>query len=120
MKKREKIESHLAGCYHCLDKLAAIHDGLKFIKRKSTKRRRKMKREDLILFMAVISFIGSFIFRGYFLQFLAATILLGIKWIVDTKSNKMLIMVYDAWKRGGESEAGRVLKDIETRERIDL
>lgn len=116
LEKKKAIESHLAGCYHCLDMVTSIHDGIKFY---NPKRRYKMKKEDLFLIMAIISFLLSFIFSRYFLQFLTATIIFGIKWIVDSKSSKTLIMIYEAWKRGGEREAGRILREIETKERID-
>lgn len=110
-KEAQRIEMHIDACYSCLDMLVSIHDGIS----RTRKRRYKLKRESLYLLMAIICFILSFLFRGYFLQFLAATLLLGIKWIVDSKSSRMLIMIYEAWKRGGEREAGRILKDIERR-----
>lgn len=109
---RKGVESHLAKCYHCLDVMISIHSG---IKDSYYKRRWVLKKEVLFLIMAVICFLSSFIFSRFFLQFLTATIILGIKWIVDSKSSRMLIMIYEAWKRGGESEAGRILKNIDTK-----
>jgi hypothetical protein len=46
-------------------------------------------------------------------QFLTATLLLGIKWVADAKSTKMLVMIYEAWKNGGEKEASRILSSLE-------
>jgi len=57
----------------------------------------------------------SFTVPQYFIQLLVATLLLGIKWIVDAKSIKMFIMVYDAWKKGGEKEASRILSALDTK-----
>jgi len=109
---REGIESHLAKCYYCLDMVVSIHSG---IENSYYKRRWGLKKETLFLLMAVICFLSSFIFSRFFLQFLTATTILGIKWIVDSKSSRMLITIYEAWKRGGEREAGRILKDIDTK-----
>ena len=112
--ERGKIERHLAECYRCLDILVSIYDGTKKI---AKTRRVKLKKEHIFLVVAIIAFALSFIFSRYFLQFLTATIVFGIKWIVDSKSTKTLIMINEAWKRGGEIEAIRVLKDIKTRGR---
>jgi hypothetical protein len=109
--ERGKIERHLAECYRCLDILVSIHDGTKKI---AKTRRVILKKEHMFLAVAIIAFTLSFIFSRYFLQFLTATIVFGIKWIVDSKSTKTLIMINEAWKRGGEVEAMRVLKDIKT------
>ena len=50
-----------------------------------------------------------------FLQLLVATILLGIKWITDSRTTKMLIMIHDAWKRGDEKETSRILERFDTK-----
>lgn len=111
-REKMRIESHLAGCYRCLDGLVAINSGMKPY---GGARRRVLKKEYICLIAAIVCFAFSFIYSRYFLQFLAATLILGIKWIVDSKTNRMLIMIYDAYKRGGEKEAGRVLKETERR-----
>lgn len=73
-----------------------------------------MKKINIYLVLAVMSFILSFVFPQYFLQFLTATLLLGIKWVADSKSTKMLVMIYEAWKKGGEKEASRILKSFDS------
>lgn len=108
-KDKMRTESHLAECYHCLDTLTAIYKGAKAL---GNKRRLNLKREYMYLILAILCFASSFVFSRYFLQFLAATLILGMKWIVDSKTNRILIMIYDAYKRGGEREAGRVLKEM--------
>ena len=110
-KEKGKLESHLVKCYYCLDNVVVIYEGINFYNRG----RPKLKKESIFLILAIISFIASFIFGRYFLQFLVATIIFGIKWIVDSKTSRMLIMIYDAWRKGGEREAGRILKKIERR-----
>ena len=72
-----------------------------------------MKKINIYLILAIISFILSFVFQHYFVQFLTATLLLGIKWISDAKSTKMLVMIYEAWKKGGEKEASRILSSLD-------
>jgi hypothetical protein len=68
----------------------------------------------------VASFALSFVFPRYFLQFLVATILLGAKWIIDAKNTRMLVMIYEAWRKGGEKEASRILESmkVDTKNRL--
>jgi len=79
-----------------------------------------MKKLNIYLLLAVVSFVLSFAIRQYFVQFLVATLLLGVKWIADSKSAKMLVMIYEAWKKGGEKEASRILNvlDAESKNRL--
>jgi len=106
--ERDAAESHIAGCYHCLDILVSINKGVRFQRIKGV----KMRKEHIFLLMAVMSFILSFVLSSYFLQLLTATVIFGIKWIIDSKSTRMLIMVHEAWKKGGDNEALRVIKDL--------
>ena len=73
-----------------------------------------MKRINLYLILAVIAFSLSFVTPRYFVQLLVATLVLGIKWVADSRSTKMLIAIYDAWKTGGLQGAGRVLEKLDT------
>lgn len=117
LEARRRIESHLAGCYHCLDAVVSINKGMMDF---NNRRRYKLKTENIFLSFALISFLLSFVFGRYFIQFLAATIILSMKWIVESKTNKMLVLIYEAWKSGGERGAGRVLKELNTKKRIDI
>ena len=112
-KEAQRIEMHLNTCYRCLDMAVSIYDGAAPIR----KRRYKLKKESLYLILGLISFVLSFIFKHYFLQFLTAAVILSIKWIVDSKTSRMLVMIYEAWRHGGEKEAGRILEDIQARRR---
>ncbi len=91
--EKDAAESHIAGCYHCLDLLVSINKGVRF----QRIRRVKMRKEHIFLLMAVISFVLSFVLSSYFLQLLTVTVIFGIKWIIDSKSTRMLIMVHEAW-----------------------
>jgi hypothetical protein len=46
--------------------------------------------------LALISFGLSFVVRHYFMQFLAVTLLAGVKAIVDWRSAKTQILIYRA------------------------
>lgn len=99
---RERIEEHLSSCSRCLDRIAAAHEAVAaFNKTKSRKKIKDaiMKKINIYLLLAVISFSLSFIVPRYFLQLLSATLLFGIKWVADSRSTKMLISIREAYKR---------------------
>ncbi|MCX5666359.1 MAG: zf-HC2 domain-containing protein [Candidatus Omnitrophica bacterium] len=107
---KKRVEDHIACCNSCLESAVSAHESVsKFKKGKPG----LMKKMNIYLLLAVISFMLSFVCREYFLQFLTATILLGAKWISDAKSTKMLVMIYEAWKKGGEKEASRILSSLD-------
>lgn len=113
---KRRIEDHIACCPECLTAVVCAYDSVKMFKKgdKNIKGRTKlMKKINLYLMLAVVSFLLSFAVPRYFAQFLVAATLLGIKWISDSKSTRMLVMIYDAWKNGGEKEASRVLSSLE-------
>jgi hypothetical protein len=109
---REVVENHIAGCNECLEKVVSAHESVKGFKKRKVN---FMKKMNIYLILAVISFLLSFVVPTYFMQFLVATLLLGIKWIVDAKSTKMLIMIYEAWKKGGEKEASRIISTLDSK-----
>ena len=112
--ERERIEAHAAGCAECLGKIVSAHESVsEFSRTRTAKERLKsMKKINPYLVLAILSFILSFIFRHFFIQFLVATLLLGAKWIIDSKTTRLLVTIYEAWKHGGEKEASRVLKEL--------
>ena len=107
---RKAVEDHIACCSGCLESVVSAHESVKTFKKGKPK---VMKKINVYLILAIISFIFSFVFQHYFVQFLTATLLLGIKWIADAKSTKMLVMIYEAWKKGGEKEASRILSTLD-------
>jgi hypothetical protein len=114
---RKRVESHLARCDECLGKTVSAYDSVRIFRNKRFVKKVGgiMKRINIYLTLAIISFALSFVTSRYFLQLLVATLLLGAKWIVDSKSTKMLIMIYEAWKKGGEKEASRILERFDPR-----
>jgi len=66
-------------------------------------------RRNKYIILSGVFFALSFIRRGYFLQFLLASGVFGIKWVMDTGSTKALIMIYDTWvsRKPGEDIKNR-------------
>ena len=109
--RKKRVEDHIACCNDCLESVVSAHESVKTFKKRKAG---GMKKINIYPVLAVISFILSFVFRDFFLQFLTATLLLGIKWIADAKSTKMLVMIYEAWKKGGDKEASRILSSLDS------
>lgn len=126
------IEKHASGCKECLAKisLAIKADGLfkdnqlppasaPALKKAAqitaqAKTRAKARRKNLWLLATIAAFGLSFVFPRYFLQCLAAAILLGIKWIMESENMRTLILVLDSWRRhqhDHDEEISQRLKD---------
>jgi hypothetical protein len=113
--KREAAAGHLASCPECLEKMVFSYDSVKEFRKDGRPKNRKghiMKRINIYLILAIISFSLSFMAPRYFLQLLVATLLLGAKWVVDSKTTRMLITIQEALKNGGEEEASQVLNRL--------
>lgn len=108
--KRRRVEDHIACCNDCLESVVSARESVNIFKKGKG---RIMKKINIYLILAIVSFILSFVFQSFFIQFLTATLLLGIKWVADSKSTKMLVMIYEAWKKGGDKEASRILSTLE-------
>lgn len=107
---RQRVEKHIASCDECREKAVTAYESVKIFKKLGGN---FMKKLNIYLILAIISFALSFIESRFFLQFLTATLLLGIKWVTDSKSTKMLVMIYDAWKRGQDKEVSRILTHLD-------
>jgi hypothetical protein len=121
--QKEDIQRHIIDCDACFSKVACCistlnrfnKDGSSAVSAASIKKARSipkaynkgkggfMKRNRFLI-IAAIFFILSFFAKRYFLQFLAAAFIFGLKWIMDTGGSKALIMIYDAWQRRSPSE----------------
>jgi len=75
----------------------------------------KNLRKNKWLISSITAFALSFAFPPVFLQFLLAAGILGGKWIFDSENTKTLIMIYNAWKKGGEKEASRMIEALKSR-----
>ena len=71
-----------------------------------------MKRLNWYFLAMAITFTLSFVLPRYFLQLLVATIIFGAKWIIDARNARILVMIYEAWRKGGEKGASRILEGL--------
>ena len=114
--KKLEIENHLKDCGDCLEKLAFAYQAVEeFNKLKGEKTMEPDWKKKLWLFGAILAFVLSFFVPRYFVQLLVAAILMGTKWIFDSVNARILIMIYDAWKKGGSDEASEIFKNLNNR-----
>jgi len=60
----------------------------------SVEKMKKKRHELKWLFAGLFFFALSFIFRHYFLQFLAISVVLGFKWVMEGEGAKRVIMIF--------------------------
>lgn len=112
LKEEEKVEleKHLASCSVCRRLLAEAHEVTsKFSARETMHSVLQRITKNKWLIASSIALILSFLVPRYFLQFLAASLLAGAKWITDSKTTKMLITIYEAWKSGDREKQDKIL-----------
>ena len=93
--------------------LSCPHCGKGITSFKKPLSKQKMISMSMIV-LAVAAFGLSFVFKRYFLQFLALTIIFAFKYIVDQKAIKTQILVYKALEDQGisqQSSESRLPKD---------
>lgn len=100
------VEEHLSSCTKCRKLISEAHSVL------SKEEKHRIKRNFLHLMrknawgiLSVLCLLLSFLFPRYFLQFLLAGSLTALKWIIDSKSAKTLIMIHKAQKLGEEENS---------------
>jgi len=116
--KRAEIETHLKDCNACLEKLVFAYETVRdfsALRPKGVKPVKNMWKKNLWLLACIAAFALSFFVPRYFVQFLVATILLGSKWIFESVNARILITIYEAWNKGGEKEASKVLGSFKDR-----
>ena len=128
-KKRGLVLEHIADCSGCLSSLELAQQvaekryilekpAPEMIGRAKNIMSTKSKR---IIFnyrwqtLAFISFIFSFIFSRYFLQFLILAIIFSAKWIFDTGSTRVLIMIYEAWRKRDKDTVQKIIQGFQDR-----
>ncbi|MEA3328469.1 MAG: hypothetical protein U9Q08_01830 [Candidatus Omnitrophota bacterium] len=113
--KSEKISQHISQCLFCLEAIEQtsrqdmsirepgpprqVIERAKAIAKTQGSGGFYRLKKHLWLIGAVIAFGLSFILSKYFFQFLILTLILGIKWALDTANTRTLIMVNDAWHK---------------------
>lgn len=114
--RKKDIEDHLKDCNGCLEKVVFAYQTVEeFNKTKGVKPMKFLWKRNLWLYAAILAFVLSFFVPRYFVQLLVATILMGTKWIFDSVNARILIMIYEAWKKGGEKEASKILQNFNDR-----
>lgn len=81
----------------------------------SPKERKKMDffKKNIWLMFSLITLTLSFFISRYFMQFLILSVIFGLKWIFDRASTRVLIMIYNAWKKHdttGDREMEEIFK----------
>ena len=116
-KRKNELNSHLNNCPACVEDLLLANKIMESEMKKTKKGTvfTKWLKKKSWLILAISSFVLSFIYSQYFLQLLVATLVLAAKWIFETVNARTLIMIYDAWDKGGEREVGKVLKRFNSR-----
>ena len=110
--QRSEVEEHLKDCDKCLERLLFAYEAVSEFKKTKSRRTKMNFKKNIWLIGAIIAFGLSFLVSRFFIQLLVATILLGSKWIFDSVNARILIMIYDAWKKGGEKEASRIFHHL--------
>jgi hypothetical protein len=111
--ERRSTEDHLSSCDSCLNKVVFAYDTVREFKKLDQGGSKMNFKKHVWLISALITFTLSFIVSRFFIQLLVATILLAAKWIFDSVNARILITIYEAWRKGGEREASRILKYLE-------
>ncbi|MFH1412174.1 MAG: hypothetical protein ABIG55_05955 [Candidatus Omnitrophota bacterium] len=103
--KRTRVEDHLAGCDICRRLLA---DAYIITNKKDIGHLIRCfisgPKGRLFFTLSFISLLGSFAFPRYFLQFLFISLISAVKWLLDSRTTKMMIMISDAWKNSGHND----------------
>jgi hypothetical protein len=120
VRERTALTDHIGSCSACLAKVVAAHEAVSGCAEDRGRAKRKtgfVKKLNFYLIGAIITFGASFILPRYFIQLLVATLILGMKWITDSRTTKMLVMIHEAWKKGGEKEASKILETFDAESR---
>jgi Fe-S oxidoreductase len=105
--EKASVEQHLSGCRSCRDLVWDTHSILRQEQKWETVRALAAKaKKNFWLFLSVCSLALSFLLPKYFLQFLTAGLLSGLKWVFDPRQSKIMIMVREAIKES-EKETSR-------------
>ncbi|MFH1877490.1 MAG: zf-HC2 domain-containing protein [Candidatus Omnitrophota bacterium] len=96
---RALFEKHLVSCAECRKLIIEAYEIVKSPDPAEIKNRVLVwARQNAWLLAAIFSLSASFIIQKYFFQFLTASFILGVKWIIDSKAARILIMIREASK----------------------
>jgi len=133
------IEGHIANCGFCLSELNIIfealasgnQEGFEPVPREliaaarktldgrlAPARQRKPPRITkgrLFLGGTILFFAASFLVPRYFMQFLVAALILGIRWAFESESGRALIMVVDSWRKHSHDDDDEISRRLKGR-----
>lgn len=132
--ERERVEKHLIDCYDCLQIMAEASKAKEAFDRgemkakagsrwtgplskslpKQKERPRKPKTKRWFL-AATLAFFLSFLYPAHFIQFSVLTLVFGMKWVVESRSQRILIALRDAWQSGDRRTAEEFFEKLEKR-----
>jgi hypothetical protein len=97
--ERQYIERHIASCNRCLGELVIAREAIRRERgliRNVERAARKLLgcSESKWLVLSILLFFFSFVYRRYFLQFLAAAVILGVKWVMEGEGARKTIMIF--------------------------
>lgn len=126
------LEEHISTCHFCLENIrtaslaAASYEEsnlpdstkelinkAKGIAKLNTDKRRLKK--NLYLFGTALAFVLSFVFPRYFVQFLVAALILGLKWVFESENARTLIMVLSSLRRHSKERDDELSDKIKKR-----
>jgi len=98
--ERGCVEAHLAGCSSCRELVA---DALRFGRQPRIagicRTTGSLFKRNLPLAGAVLSLCFSFLCPRYFMQFLAAAIIMGFKWAAESNSFRMMFLIQERFRK---------------------
>jgi len=132
---KKDMEAHISHCKPCLAKISTalkagtlyqqeklpdmpqtIIERTKYMLSKQIKPQIKHgKIKNMWLLATIIAFVMSFMIPRYFIQCLVATILLGIKWILESENMRTLILVLDSWRKHEHNHDDEIVQKLKDR-----
>ncbi len=114
--EKDSMEIHLAGCSRCRKLISETHEVLSgSVPGRRLRSLRQWLRGNRWFLGSALAIALSFFFPKYFLQFLSAGVLMGIKWISDSRTSRILIMVREAWRHNDKKSAEKIFSDFDLR-----
>jgi hypothetical protein len=137
--ERETIENHLSACDFCLSQLSIAYEASRqkdfapmpknlasraktlFPASQGGKKDKPKTKEKLFLAATIFCFILSFLIPRYFMQCLAAGLILGIRWALESEGGRTLIMVLGSLRKhssdADEATPPRLKNHIDSKQR---
>ncbi len=114
--ERKALEGHISTCQECLFNMSEAETAVAGSKRLPKGNVMDIKNEfNIWFFISLFCFSLSFIIPRFFFQFLTGAAITGLKWIMDNRNTKLLIMIHQAWNNRNDEDINVVMKKINDR-----